>query len=76
MPAKTKTESTSDGDDDGMTHLFGCTGTAPDGNPCPAGVPTWLSKRISRGFMERHFLCGFCAAVKATQLRAILSQAK
>ena len=75
MPPK-RTGSTSDADDDGMTHLFGCTGTAPDGSPCPAWVPTWLPKRVPRGFMERPILCGFCAAAQVAQLKATTFDAK
>ena len=70
MPSK-PTGSVSDetGEEAGLTHLFGCTGRSPDGSPCPAWVPTLLPKRVPRGFMERPFLCGFCAAEEVAKLK-------
>ena len=35
----------------------------------PAWVPTRLPKRVPRGFMERPFLCGFCAAEEVAKLK-------
>ena len=70
MPSKPKgSVSEETGEEAGLTHLFGCTGRSPDGSPCPAWVPTWLPKLVPRGFMERPFLCGFCAAEEVAKLK-------
>lgn len=70
MPPKPKGSVSEETGETGLTHLFGCTGSSPDGSPCPAWVPTWLPKRVPRGFMERPFLCGFCAAAEVAALKS------
>ena len=70
MPSKPKgSVSEETGEEARLAHLFGCTGRSPNGSPCPAWVPTWLPKRVPRGFMERPFLCGFCAAEEVAKLK-------
>ena len=47
---------------DGSMHLIQCTGTSPYGKDCVVWTSVWLPKRISRNFMDRPFISGFCTA--------------
>ena len=74
MPPKPETGSVSEDEEQGSTHPFGCTGKPPDGKQCPAWILTWLPKRVPRGFMERLFMCGFCAATEVARFKAVPPQ--
>ena len=67
MP-NTRLGSSNQEDDEGSSHLIECTGKGQNGQGCVAWVPTWLPKRIPKGFLNRPFLCGFCAASEVSQL--------
>ena len=56
---------------EGSEHQVECTG--PN---CVAWVVVWLPKKISRKFLDRDFLCGFCAAEKVTDLQTKLRDLK
>ena len=69
------TRTGSQSDEEGSTHLIECTGKGPDkGKGCQSWVPTWLPKKIHRGFMDRPFLCGFCAAAEVADLQSKLAK--
>ena len=73
MPS-TRMASSSQDADEGSSHLIECTGKGQNGKGCVAWIPTWLPKKIPKGFMNRPFLCGFCAASEASELREKQSQ--
>ena len=66
MPTKAQRNSETDNESkiDGSMHLIQCTGTGPDGKNCVAWKSIWLPKRRPINFMDRPFLCGFCAAAR------------
>ena len=64
----TGTDST-DVDEEGSTRLIECTGKGQTGNGCVSWVPTWFLKKIPKGFINRSFLCGFCAAAEVADLQ-------
>ena len=69
------TRTGSQSDEEGSTHLIECTGKGPDkGKGCQSWVPTWLPKKILKGFMDRPFLCGFCAAAEVADLQSKLAK--
>ena len=69
------TRTGSQSDEEGSTHLIECTGKGPDkGKGCQSWVPTWLPKKIHKGFMDRPFLCGFCAAAEVADLQSKLAK--
>ena len=47
-------------------HDIECTGPGHDGKGFQNAVPTWLPKKLTRNFAQRKFLCGYCAAITAT----------
>ena len=69
------TRTGSQSDEEGSTHLIECTGKGPDkGKGCQSWVPTWLPKKIHKGFMDRPFLCVFCAAAEVADLQSKLAK--
>ena len=69
------TRTGSQSDEEGSTHLIECTGKGPDKwKGCQSWVPTWLPKKIHKGFMDRPFLCGFCAAAEVADLQSKLAK--
>ena len=70
----TRMASSSQDEDEGPSHLIECTGKGQNGKGCVAWNPTWLPKKIPKGFMNRPFLCCFCAASEVSELREKQSQ--
>jgi hypothetical protein len=54
---------------EGSDHLVNCTGDGADGTGCVAWVTLWLPKKIPKGFLNRDFLCGYCAAEAVAKLQ-------
>lgn len=69
------TRQMSTSDDEGSLHLIECNGTGINGDGCVAWVSTWLPKKLPRGFNERRFLCGYCAASEVEALKQTLNNA-
>ena len=59
--------------EEGMMHLIECNGDGVNGNGCVAWTSIWLPKKLPRGFNERRFLCGFCAAAEVEQMKEKLA---
>ena len=54
--------------EEGSVHLIECNGPGL-GKGCVAWVSTWLPEKLPKGFMNRKFLCGFCAAAEIEKLK-------
>ena len=52
----------------GAVHLIECNGPGLV-KGCVAWVSTWLPEKLPKGFMNRKFLCGFCAAAEIEKLK-------
>ena len=55
------------------SHVIECRGKWQNGKGCVTWIPIWLAKK-PKGFMNRPFLCGFCAASEGSELREKQSQ--
>ena len=73
MPS-TRLASSSQDEDEGASQLIECTGRGQNGKVCVALIPTWLTKKIPKRFMNRRFLGSFCAASEVSELREKQSQ--
>ena len=73
MPSTRMAKSSQD-EDEGSSHLIEYTGKGQNGKGWVAWIPTWLPKKIPKGFMNLPFLCGFCAASEVSELGEKQSQ--
>ena len=59
-----------------MMHLIECNGDGVNGKGCVAWTSIWLPKKLPRGFNERRFLCGYCAADEVEQMKEKLAKSQ
>lgn len=63
-------------DEDGSEHFVECSGSGLNNLGCVAWVHVWLPMKIPKGFMDRPFLCGYCAAAEMNELSSKLDNMK